>query len=244
MVKKKILLINGWAMDRKVFQGLKESLADEYEFVEPETEYARTPKEFTQKVLECARDFGNQKIYIIGWSMGSILAIQVAVKMRQMVERMVLISATGRFTRDKNTEYQGWTPLLLDKMKNEIIQVPEAVLGEFNALIFTDKEKEEGAESLLSKLNSEVLNVFSKENLITGLDFLKNSDVRGLLSQIDSKTLIIHGDEDKLISMDSGKYVADRIKGSKMIVLKNVGHAPFLTSSEKVIKAIKEFLSQ
>jgi pimeloyl-ACP methyl ester carboxylesterase len=55
-------------------------------------------------------------------------------------------------------------------------------------------------------------------------------------------TLIIWGEEDKVIPLKIGKMLAEAIPNSKLVVLPEVGHAPQEEAPEKTIPLILEFL--
>jgi len=53
------------------------------------------------KLIEKEKD----KLCLLGWSLGSLLAIDAAGKYKDRVEKLVLVGGTARFTRDKETGY-------------------------------------------------------------------------------------------------------------------------------------------
>jgi pimeloyl-ACP methyl ester carboxylesterase len=55
-------------------------------------------------------------------------------------------------------------------------------------------------------------------------------------------TLIVWGEEDKVIPLKIGKMLAEAIPDSKLVVLPEVGHAPHEEAPEKTIPLILEFL--
>ena len=56
-------------------------------------------------------------------------------------------------------------------------------------------------------------------------------------------TLIVWGEEDKVIPLKIGKMLAEAIPDSKLVVLPEVGHAPHEEAPEKTIPLIMEFLA-
>jgi pimeloyl-ACP methyl ester carboxylesterase len=57
-------------------------------------------------------------------------------------------------------------------------------------------------------------------------------------------TLILWGEEDKVIPLKIGKMLAEAIPDAKFVVLRGVGHAPHEEAPEKTIPHILEFLKR
>ena len=67
-------------------------------------------------------------------------------------------------------------------------------------------------------------------------------DYREKLKEINSPTLIIHGEKDMLLLPHMGKSVADAISGSRFEIINDVGHTLNLEATEQTIKLIKAFI--
>lgn len=70
------------------------------------------------------------------------------------------------------------------------------------------------------------------------------TDYRSKLKQIKAPTLVIHGRQDALFSLELGKSVADHIVNSQFVVIENAGHTLNLEEVELVSEIILEFLKQ
>jgi len=65
-------------------------------------------------------------------------------------------------------------------------------------------------------------------------------DIHKRLSRITAPTLIIHG-ASSVISVDGAKAVASHISNSKLIILKDVGHFPYIEAPQSFAAALKAF---
>jgi len=65
-----------------------------------------------------------------------------------------------------------------------------------------------------------------------------------MLPQIKAKTLVIWGDEDKLLHPEMAKVYAAGIPGSTLVELKEIGHLPFLEVPKESAEIYKDFISQ
>jgi pimeloyl-ACP methyl ester carboxylesterase len=62
------------------------------------------------------------------------------------------------------------------------------------------------------------------------------------MSKITQPTLILWGDKDTLIPPDSGEAARDAIKGSQLVIYKNIGHIPMEETPDASAADVKAFL--
>jgi pimeloyl-ACP methyl ester carboxylesterase len=68
-------------------------------------------------------------------------------------------------------------------------------------------------------------------------------DVRQVLTAIRVPTLILHRTEDRLLTIDEGRYVASRIPGAMLVELPGEDHLPFVGDQDAMLDAIEHFLA-
>jgi 3-oxoadipate enol-lactonase len=73
---------------------------------------------------------------------------------------------------------------------------------------------------------------------------LKSFDIYEHLPEIQSPTLVIHGDSDRLDPIENAHILASRIPHAELIILKNAGHMCIMDSAEEVNKAVMDFLKR
>jgi len=62
------------------------------------------------------------------------------------------------------------------------------------------------------------------------------------LSRINSPTLVIHGESDRLIPAGNARLIAEKISGAKLLLLQNASHIFTTDQTEAAHRAIMEFL--
>ncbi len=67
-------------------------------------------------------------------------------------------------------------------------------------------------------------------------------DVRDVLPAIRVPSLILHRTDDRLLTIDEGRYVAGRIPGATLIELPGEDHLPFVGNQDAMLDAIEHFL--
>jgi pimeloyl-ACP methyl ester carboxylesterase len=68
------------------------------------------------------------------------------------------------------------------------------------------------------------------------------TDVTADLKQIAQPALVLHGDLDKIVPLESGKALAAALPDAELHVLEGCGHVPTLTQPGKVASAMRAFL--
>jgi pimeloyl-ACP methyl ester carboxylesterase/DNA-binding winged helix-turn-helix (wHTH) protein len=68
-------------------------------------------------------------------------------------------------------------------------------------------------------------------------------DVRQVLPSIRVPTLVIHRSEDLCLKVEEGRYVAERIPGSKYVELPGQDHLPFVGDQDAILNEVEGFLN-
>jgi len=68
-------------------------------------------------------------------------------------------------------------------------------------------------------------------------------DVRDVLPVISVPTLVIHRVGDRVVSVEEGRDIAQRIPGAKYVELPGSDHAPFVGDQDTILDEIEEFLT-
>jgi DNA-binding CsgD family transcriptional regulator len=67
-------------------------------------------------------------------------------------------------------------------------------------------------------------------------------DLRPALSTIAVPTLVLHRTGDQAVPVDNARYIAERIRGAKLVELDGVEHTYFLGDQSAVLRNIREFV--
>ncbi len=83
----------------------------------------------------------------------------------------------------------------------------------------------------------------TSESAIRLLECTHGIDLRPKLSQIQHRTLILHGDADAIVPLRDSEYTASQIPNSHLRVFKGAGHVPTITRPLEVAQAINQYFS-
>lgn len=162
--------------------------------------------------IETLLNNGFKDIYVIGHSMGGVLACYLASKYKE-VKKLVLAAPAFKYLTFGEENFE-----LLHALKN-------------SPLLFKDYKKEE----IISRLVQFPTSVIKEFTSLVEL----NQDTP---SKISIPTLIIQGDNDKIVPITSSQYVYDKLssKRKKLYIVEGVTHDMF--RSDKVDEVIREVL--
>lgn len=76
------------------------------------------------------------------------------------------------------------------------------------------------------------------------MEALKRINLEKKICTISQKVLIIHGDQDNIVPLESGKLLSYKIQRSEMFILKGAGHFFWLTHQKDVVHKIESFLNE
>ncbi len=99
---------------------------------------------------------------------------------------------------------------------------------------------EEGCEPVKS-WGRQILGRASPEAAIALYRMASSIDLRPDLASIHQKTLILHGDADRLVPLPAARWLAETLPNARLSTLPGAGHVPTMTRPEEVARQIKDF---
>ena len=67
-------------------------------------------------------------------------------------------------------------------------------------------------------------------------------DIRHLLPAVRVPTLVLHGEEDRVVPVEAGRWVARQIPGAQFYAFKGCGHMPAFTAPAEFARVVRDFL--
>jgi len=177
---------------------------------------------------------------LAGWSLGALLALAVAARHPTKVGKLLLISSTASFI-----QRDGWPhampPSMLADFAAGVAADAEAMLPRF---IGGFNRGDGRAKSVTLELLKAADPRPSGEVLATGLNWLRDVDLRGLAPQVKAPTQLIHGAADPLMPLGAAEALAALIPGANLSVLDNCAHAPFMSRPDDFLAVVRKFLNE
>lgn len=254
MKKHSLILLPGWGMDATVWEPVEEVLAEYFNLLQLNWQGLKSAAVYPEHISNLIDKKVEGSFSLLGWSLGSLLAIDAAARYKNRVKKLILAGGTSRFTRDRASGYNcGWPQSVIAKMQSALSQERQKTLDSFYYSMFSESEIQRGHyQRFMEKRNNsagEKLKSagekYQTQELLAGLDFLVQADYRNKLDQIEAPVLIVHGEKDTVCPVAASAYISSSLPGNVSFkVLEGAGHIPFYTEAEAFIAQLKGFVKR
>ncbi|MDQ1362278.1 MAG: pimeloyl-[acyl-carrier protein] methyl ester esterase [Pseudomonadota bacterium] len=225
------VFVHGWGMNRAVWQPVIESLPEWIESVAVDLPGHGTAadKNFSgldDLVMALCRDITRPAIWI-GWSLGGLAVLKLALDHPSRVQAMMLVSSTPCFVRRDDWPC-GMPHTLFDGFAAELAADYENTIRRFLSLQVKDSAQ---GRQLLKQLRQKVLQqpAANIHALHSGLEILKKTDLREPMQKIEMPLAVVLGARDGLVSAESSKFFTDNFAHADVQIYAQAAHAPFLS---------------
>ena len=178
---------------------------------------------------------------LLGWSLGGLLAQQLARQLPQQISQLILLTSTARFTQAEH-----WAAAMptttLDSFGSALSKNPAATVQRFLALQVRGSDNERQQLRDLKQALSESPSA-RPAALSSGLNILRDTDLRLGLAHIAQPTLCLYGQHDRIVPAAIGPSMATSIPQARHLTINGAGHAPFLSHPKQTGQAILEFIN-
>ena len=183
-------------------------------------------------------ELGLEQVTLVGNSMGGLLSLMIARARPYMVKSMILMGSAG-----------GKAPML-DGLKNLIgfyrdpsTDAMEGLLRNFlhDPSIFGEDLRAIAEARLPNALREEV----RRSHIAT---FSGNGPRAGLsmddYSNLTMPVLLLHGDDDRVVSIDSSRWLAEQLPSSQLEIFEATGHWLQIEQGERFVARVRSFLQE
>ncbi|NJC88601.1 MAG: alpha/beta fold hydrolase [Desulfuromonas sp.] len=244
-----LVLLHGWSLSGAAFTELAR-LLDGWRLLLPDLPghgHSSPPVAATLPVL--ADDIADWiaaiapgPILLGGWSLGGMVALELAARADTPIDKLVLIATTPRFTSSADWPH-GLPALQVRALRRNLERRLEATLGDFFTLTFAAGEANAEQLRAIRAFAVRPGGVPDRAAAAALLDLLAVQDQRVLLAKVGCPTLVLHGTADQVTPVGAGRALAAALTHGQLRELANAGHAPFWTQPHDVAKIIREFLT-
>jgi len=225
-----LVLLHGWGLNAEVWNNIREELASQFTlhlvdlpgFGRSHGYGALTLEEMAQEVLEQAP----QKAIWLGWSLGGLVASQIALTHPERVQALVTVASSPCFSARDG--WPGIKPEVLAGFQQQLSDDFQRTVERFLALQTMGTES---ARQDARLLKSTVLALPMPEVSVLngGLEILKTVDLREPLSALSLPHLRIYGYLDGLVPRKIVPLLDEGWPQSESLVIAKAAHAPFIS---------------
>ena len=183
---------------------------------------------------------GIKKCVLGGNSLGGGIAWNFTSKYPEMVDKLILIDASGYPSKAKSV------PVAFKIAKIPVIKniftfiTPRFVAKSSLENVFADKTKV--TDELIDRYFQLTLREGNRQAFIDKLGTKKNTATYHDIKLIKQRTLVLWGDQDKLIPVEKAYQFHDDLPNDTLVIMKNVGHVPMEESPDLSLEAVIAFL--
>ena len=211
-------------------------------------------------LAEVIQLLGYESATLIGNSMGGLISLITAAEHANRVERIVLVNPALPVSRRHPPDFE-----VLTKLFGPL--VPGIGIPAFKAYRASHSPEEETTETLrMVTADPSTVSDVAKERLTDanrrrrGQDWvipafleadrsiaryvLRPRRYRKLIHRIGAPTLLIHGAEDRLVSVDSARWAASERPCWKYVEMENVGHVPMIEATDLFLSTVSDWLAE
>jgi len=240
-----VLLLHGWTANLHRWDKVVESLKGHYKFImvdlrghgesdKPEG-VGYTLDHYVNDIVTIIEKLDLDKVIVAGHSMGGMIAQKLYFKIPDRIGGLILIGTTAKVVDNFSMKLSTSFALFMFKIAYNFAF--KTVLSRAFSKLTPKEEKE--------KLIKTGLETTPKYVVIESFrDFVKNFDMRNKLGDIEAPTLIIVGENDRMLPPRMSKFLADNIKGAELQIIEEAGHEVMLEKPEDVAKSIDMFLHE
>jgi pimeloyl-[acyl-carrier protein] methyl ester esterase len=240
-----LLMIHGWGVNSEIWISLVDELkffASVYVVDLPGMGDSSSISPYTLDNLtkEIKANVPIKKCSILGWSLGGQIAMNLAIRMPEFVEKLILMSTTPCFVEKKD-----W-PCGVNKQffSNFEMEAKQNLNNTLMKFFLIQTRNIDDSKNVMRFLKNEFIELKdeNKSGMQHALKVLKETDLRYEVQKIDKPTLIITGDKDRLTSSKASIWLYEKIKGATLKEIKGANHMPFISHREIMAESVKKFL--
>ncbi|MDY6964490.1 MAG: alpha/beta hydrolase [Halobacteriota archaeon] len=182
---------------------------------------------------------GIEKTVLVGNSMGGLIVQFFTLKYPENVNKLILVDAAtinssevrSPFTLNSEAiqEQKGFSPSMIKMMKRMLFYKPSEATDKLIERAISDIKREDHPAAFKAILSSAA-------NLI-------NADLGERVGDISPPTLIVWGENDRLMCPKVARGLCEKISGSELVIIDECGHVPMLERPDEFNKAVLDFIN-
>ena len=231
---KNLLMLHGWGFSSAVFNSLKNKLDSDFIVTIPDRPgYGKRAAQTTSESPDQEKRVSlSSPALVLGWSLGGIRAIQIALRQPEMVTGLILLATTPCFVNR-----QGWSrgmdKSVFAAFKKQVKQEPASALQQFVRLNSAAKPDRETRDTL-NGISTDVAEFALNEELSE----LEGTDLRDTAARITLPVLLMHAADDRVVPVAASHWLHKHLANSRLMEFPLGGHAFFIQHASEVADQI------
>lgn len=240
-----LVLLHGWAMHSGIWSSVRSHLAQYFRLhlidlpghgvsPTPRIVGSDTLKNMSEMVMESLPE----RSIVCGWSLGGQLAMQLALDIPERIKKLILVSTTPSFVQREDWVWAmeaATLKLFIRNLKRDYIST-------LNRFFTLQVSGDENTLVLLRQLRKNILRkgIPEEAGLQMGMQILLTTDMRERIKSISQPVSLLHGESDAIVHPNAARWLHENLQNSKLVMLPNCGHIPFLSHTDQFVTSITQ----
>lgn len=231
-----LVLIGGWGAKSSVWAPLEEALQSEFDLrcIELRDSYGGDAETLCRSLADQIPD----QSYVVGWSLGGMLALRVAKLFPAKVRALACIAANACFT-----QRESWPSAMSEEtfqqFRASLVKSPSLTAKRFAALQAQGHEERKAVSTHL--LTDSLLLEGDTQKQLELLDILARLDLREDIAALAQPMFCVFGEQDALVPASSCEALTTLNKYIELWSIPSCGHAPQLSHSQELAARLLSF---
>lgn len=248
---KSLLFIHGWGLNSGVWQPCVDALKENYTVNTVDlpgfglnVDNSISPYSL-ENIAKKIADVIDEPTTIIGWSLGGLVAREIALSFPKKVNALVSVASSPYFLAEEN--WPGIQPNVLKLFFRQLEDDTKKTINNFLKIQAMGSEHVRQDIKLIRDLVMQY-KMPSKDTLHDSLVLLEQVDQRNKLSDIEVPLLNIYGKLDGLVPKASIDKISQLIASSNhsedVVIFEKSSHAPFISEHKAFINMLDNWLQR
>jgi 3-oxoadipate enol-lactonase len=190
-------------------------------------------EDLVAQLAEILRKHGIARAHVAGISLGGLIAQSFAASRPDMVDRLVLIDTTPRYSEELRAM---WAQRAATARAAGVAALVDGLLQ----IWFTSGSI--AANTAGVRYVRSALERTSGEGYALACEALANADLRANAAEIDAPTLVVCGDADIPSFLDAARWLEANIRNARLRWIIDVKHASVIERPGSAVELLREFL--
>ena len=230
-----IIMLSGWAHPARALKPLANAFIRDHEVILLSTQEL---EDYAAGLVRLIRERSIPP-FLLGWSMGGLIALQAAANPSVSVAGLILAGATPRFCSDE--DFPHGTPAR--NVRALSIAIRKDALAALSQFMQDAAHPSRPSSSTIQTRVGQALE-FGTPRLCDDLRFLQETDERASLAAIRAPALILHGREDRVIPWQASEWMSERLPHSRLRILDGAGHQRPLQRPDLIYDEARRYFSE
>lgn len=254
-----LVLLHGWGLHGGIFDLLRPALTPHFRLhVIDLPGFGRSGvgngAYTVQSLAEAVLAVMPARAHVLGWSLGGMVATQMALQSPERVLSLITVASNARF--GQADDWANATKMsVLQSFREQLAEDYEATLIKFLAITTMGSASQKDDIKMLKDTvlvhglpaPQALHGLPAPQALRGGLDILREADLRADLKNIQRPMLRLYGRLDALVPVAVADDIAELLPQGEQFrqqhIFRKASHAPFLSHRDEFVEVLRNFIS-